>query len=109
MEIRCRKGDCSYNNGCSCTAKEIEVTRDACCSTYMADSVKQTLIIENGNLFEVSEELVAKNLRNVGLVCRATDCLYNRGRLCHANGISIIDETPETTSETAPCATYIER
>lgn len=113
MEIRCRKGDCAYNTGCSCSAKCVEVDKAADCKTYHRDELKKSLIIENGNLFEISEELVAKNLRNVPLTCRATNCLYNRGRLCHANGISIIDDfrgDPDGGTETcAPCATYIER
>jgi len=104
MEIRCRKGDCTYNNGCSCTAPSVEVDRDSDCQSYTCDELKKSLIIQNGNLFEISEELVAKNLRDVPLICRARHCLYNIDSKCNANGISIIDEDDD-----APCATYIER
>lgn len=104
MEIRCRKGDCTHNTGCSCMAKEIMVTRQGNCMTYQKDELKESLIIENGNLFEISSELVAKNLRNVPLKCRASNCLYNRSKECHANGIFIIDD-----ENLAECATFIER
>jgi len=106
MEIRCRKGDCSYNTGCSCNAKGIEVSKDADCCSYIKDELKHSLIIENGNLFEISEELVARNLRDVPLKCKSRNCLYNREQLCSANGISVIDECD---GQEAACATYIER
>ena len=105
MEIRCRKGDCTYNSGCSCTAKTISISKGADCESYQPDELKQSLMIQNGNLFEVSEELVARNLRNVPLECRARMCLYNRNNNeCWANGISVIDDEVD-----APCATFIER
>jgi len=85
-------------------AKEIMVTRQGNCMTYQKDELKESLIIENGNLFEISSELVAKNLRNVPLKCRASNCLYNRSKECHANGIFIIDD-----ENLAECATFIER
>ena len=102
MEIRCRKGDCAYNNGCSCNAKAIDVTRGIACETYIKDELKKSLIIQNGNLFEVSEELVARNLRNVHLKCMAKGCLYNQDTKCQANGISVIDNEDD-----AECATFI--
>jgi len=74
------------------------------CESYQSDELKKSLIIKNGNLFEISEELVAKNLRNVPLSCRARHCLYNKEMKCHANGISIIDDESD-----AECATFIER
>lgn len=104
MEILCRKTDCTYNTGCSCKANGIDVDRAFRCATFTKDDLKEALIIENGNLFEVSEELVPKNIRNVPLGCRARNCLYNREEKCYANGISIIDDSDE-----AECATYIER
>jgi len=85
-------------------AKSIEVSRETDCESYECDELKKSLIIENGNLFEISEELVAKNLRDVPLSCNARHCLYNRDRKCNANGISVIDEHGD-----APCTTYIER
>jgi len=104
MEIRCRKGDCKFNTGCSCGAGIIEVDRGHMCGTYCKDMLKESLIIQNGNLFEVSEELVAKHLKNVGLGCKARNCLFNREAMCYANGISVIGDEGD-----ACCATYIER
>ena len=104
MEIRCRKGDCTFNNGCSCMAKSVMVGKRGDCEAYDCDELKQNLIIENGNLFEISEELVARNLRDVSLGCMARSCLYNKEQKCYANGISVIDEDSD-----AQCATYIEK
>ncbi|MCL2846519.1 MAG: hypothetical protein FWE38_02395 [Firmicutes bacterium] len=84
-------------------AKLVSVGRKSNCESYMSDELKHNLIIENGNLFEISEELVARNLRNVPLACRARICLYNREGSCWANGISVIDD------DDAQCATFIER
>jgi len=104
MEIRCRKGDCTHNNGCSCLAKLVSVGKEGDCESYMCDELKQSLIIENGNLFEISQELVARHLRDVALTCRARTCIYNREQKCCANGIAVIDEDTD-----AQCATFIER
>ena len=104
MEIRCKKCDCSYNTGASCGADHIDVGGNADCETYNCDELKESLMVENGNLFEISEELVAKNMRNVPLNCRARDCLFNRLDKCYANGITVIDDDND-----AGCATFIER
>ncbi|MCL2570152.1 MAG: DUF1540 domain-containing protein [Firmicutes bacterium] len=104
MEIRCKKTDCAYNTGASCSAESIMVGGYADCETYSPDELKKSLIIKNGNLFEISEELVAKNTRNVPLSCRAKHCLFNRQSKCYANGITVIDDEDD-----AGCATFIER
>ena len=104
MEIRCRKGDCIHNTGASCMARDVLVDRRSKCSSYNSDPLKKNLIIQNGNLFEISEELVTKNLRDVPLNCRARICIYNNGGDCRANGIFVIEGDDD-----APCATFIER
>ena len=104
MEIRCKKCDCVFNTGTSCNAAHITVNDEGDCSTYCCDKLKQNLIIENGNLFEVSAELAPRNMRNVPLMCHATNCLFNRAKACYANGITVID-----SDDDAGCATFIER
>jgi len=65
-------------------------------------------MIENGNIFEVAEELVSKNIKDVPLACLARNCLYNKTGKCCANGITVIDsETAEY--EEAECATFIQK
>jgi hypothetical protein len=111
MEVRCRKGDCSFNTGCSCKAKGITIEREStACDTYDKDPIKKSLIIENGNIFEVTDkEVVAKNMRNVPLACEAKSCLYNKNAKCCANGITVIDgNNTETGREDAECATFVE-
>ena len=85
-------------------AKDVHVGKGVDCESYHRDELKNSLIIENGNLFEISEELVAKNMRNVPLACSARVCIYNKDEKCYANGISVIDDENE-----AVCATYIMR
>lgn len=108
MEIRCKKGDCKHNTGCSCEAASVEIARGTECNSYEKDEIKEELIIENGNIFEVAEELVSKNLKSVPLECRARDCLYNRKDECHANGITVIN-CDEDGDEEADCATFCEK
>jgi len=104
MEIRCRKGTCRFNNGCSCLADHVEVSKVACCNSFTPDPLKENVTVSNGNLFEISKELSPRNLRNVPLSCRSRNCLFNKETKCCANGIFVIDD-----EENAGCATYIER
>jgi len=108
MEIRCKKGNCKHNTGCSCSAKDVEISRGTECNSFVKDEIKDDLMIENGNIFEVAEELVPKNLKNVPLECRARNCLYNRQDMCHANGITVIN-TDDESDEEADCATFCEK
>ena len=104
MEIRCKKGNCKHNTGCSCSAKFVEINRGVACSSYQMDEIKENLMIENGNIFEIAENLVAKNLKDVPLECRVRNCLYNQQDKCHANGITVICGGDDD----ADCATFIE-
>jgi len=109
MEIRCRKCECVHNTGCSCRAKAVKICKDtADCETYSKDDLKESIIIENGNIFQVAEGLVAENTRNVPLVCSATECLFNKKENCIANGILVADTPPVTRGEGygACCATF---
>ena len=109
MEIRCKKGDCKHNTGCSCRAKGVEITRGTVsCNSYVKDDLKENLIIRNGNIFDIVDELVPANTHNVPLQCRQRNCLYNKSEKCCANGITVIEgETPDG-EEDAECATFIE-
>lgn len=109
MEIRCKKGDCTHNTGCSCRAKNIDIEKNtAACGSYVKDDLKENLIIRNGNLFDVADELVPGNTNNIPLDCHQRGCLYNKKEKCCANGITVIDgETPDG-KEDAECATFIE-
>jgi|GEM_PF-427504 len=109
MEIRCKKGDCKYNTGSSCSAKNLNIDRDtAACATYDKDEVKENIIIRNGNIFDVADKMAAKNTNNVPLGCQATQCLYNKNEECIANGITIIDGESSSSDQDASCATFVE-
>lgn len=109
MEIRCKKGNCHFNTGCACSAKTVEIDRGVTCNSYTPDKDKEDMTIENGNLFDVAEKMADKDLKNVPLACRATDCLYNHTEKCHANGITVTDGEQEKSSDCADCVTYIKR
>jgi hypothetical protein len=105
MEIRCKKMDCTFNNGCSCRADEVCIFRRGGCGTYKGNPAKRELLRGNPDIFELADELVPSRTKDVPLVCRAGVCLFNRGGYCRANGITVIDN--ETRS--ADCATFIEK
>ena len=108
MEIRCKKGDCEHNTGCSCDAKNIHIDCDnAACDTYTKDEVKENIIIENGNIFDVANDMAAKNTNNVPLKCDAKNCLYNHSEKCVANGITVIDNESSNCNADAACATFV--
>ena len=108
MEIRCKKGDCTYNTGCSCAAKHVDIDKNTAeCKTYNCDPVKHNIVIENGNIFDVADQMVAKNTNNVPLDCDATSCLYNNDKKCVANGITVTDDIKD--QDTACCVTYIKK
>ena len=104
MEIRCKKENCEYNTGCSCKAHSIAVDRAHSCCTYTPSPLKQNLIDQNGNIFEVAENKVQNHLRNVPLTCTARTCLFNKEEKCQANGISVIDG--DQGEQEAGCATF---
>jgi hypothetical protein len=106
MEIRCRKTDCHFNNGCSCNAKKINIYRCGTCGSYECDEEKKEKIKNNPNFFEFAEELTPANTNNVPLTCKAAICLFNHTGICRANGISIVDDDGHNLAE---CATFIER
>ena len=103
MEIRCKKEDCKHNTGCSCRASSIEIDRIHHCDSYVKNPIKQRLMQDNGNIFEVAEEMVPHHLKNIPLECVAKNCLYNKTELCHANGITVVED-----SNCADCATFCE-
>jgi hypothetical protein len=106
MEIRCRKLDCTYNNGCSCRADKVDVFRCAVCGTYKSSPRKREQLKDSPNIFELAEELVPSKTLDVPLTCSAGLCLFNRSGYCRANGISVIDNPDRNRAD---CATYIEK
>jgi hypothetical protein len=105
MEIRCKKMDCTFNNGCSCQAREVSVFRCARCGTYKSNPSKRELLRGNPDIFELADDLVPSKTKDVPLCCQAGACLFNRGGYCRANGISVIDND----GSRADCATFIEK
>lgn len=108
MEIRCKKGDCSYNTGTSCKAPSVKIENDtAACETYNPDAAKDNPVIKDGNLFSVSQTLPSRNTNNVPLKCKAKRCLFNKSEKCVANGITVIDSESSANHEDASCGTFI--
>jgi hypothetical protein len=109
MEIRCRKGNCVHNTGCSCRAKAVKICKTtAKCETFEHDSAKPAVTIEKGNMFRAAKKLPAKNTKNVPLTCDATDCLFNKQKSCVANGIHVVDDGATDAKLGASCATFVE-
>jgi len=109
MEIRCRKGDCVHNTGCSCRAEAVKICKTTAeCETFKKDDIKSQILVENGNIFEVAKELEPVNTRNVPLTCTTTSCLFNKHENCTANGIVVTDDIAGVTDCGACCSTYCE-
>ena len=110
MEIRCKKGNCEFNTGCSCKAKKVDISNGtAACTTYTKDPNKNNIVIENGNLFDAAKGMPAKNTLNVPLQCAAIRCIYNKTEKCIANGILVIDDQTSSCDAEAACATFVEK
>jgi hypothetical protein len=103
-EIKCKKETCEYNTGCSCCAGCVTIDRGTHCNSFVENPLKEELTEAHGHIFQVPDKKVKRNIKNVPLNCTATSCLFNKDKLCQANGITVIDE-----EQKADCATYCEK
>jgi len=84
----------------------VEIDRKVTCKSYEPDKVKVDRTIKKGNMFDVAKDMADVNLKSVPLDCMATECLYNREKKCHANGITVTDDLK---ADCADCVTYIKK
>ena len=93
MDLKCKKMNCKYNNGCACMSRCIKVARNCECSTFelseKLDDVQRQDISKD--MFEVAPEIHPfRHNRDMSIECSA-ECLFNREGICKSNGISVMN------------------
>lgn len=103
MDIKCRKTSCKFNNAYTCVAKGIDIGKCEECQTFSPDPDKGHDF--SRNLFEADTEDYAnsRHIKEVALFCQKGECLFNHSGICHANGITVLDEGKGLTA----CGTFI--
>ena len=93
MDLKCKKMNCKYNDGCACMSKDIKVSRRCECETFIkADNIdeKQRQDISR-DMFEVAPDLHPfRHNKDVNIECSA-DCLFTKEGFCKSNGISVMN------------------
>ena len=95
FDLKCKREGCIYNSYCNCNAHHIDVDKKTDCITYTPS--------ENPNKKEedkIPHKLVRKDTK---VTCKA-DCLFNDGKKCLANGITVA-----TNRNNPACQTYMPR
>lgn len=102
MDIRCRKTDCKYNELLTCNANKIIIDDNFGCKSYerVADKAKDI----SKQIFSQTPEIADyRHNKDMCLQCKA-DCLFNKSKICIANGITINDVKNEPE-----CITYMKK
>ncbi|MBQ4049297.1 MAG: DUF1540 domain-containing protein [Clostridia bacterium] len=98
-DIKCGLKTCKFNKGYGCTAKQISVSKNADCTTYVAKSGTRTSDFEAGTDFAKSNFSV-----DTAVGCQA-DCVFNKQGSCAAVGITVMSED----SSNAGCLTFLKK
>lgn len=103
-DLKCSLKDCRYNQGFSCIARDINISDEAECTDYKVSEKKVA-----DRMFEIGSEMGKPDFSvDTGIVCKADNCLFNRGNHCTANGITVLGNNDDYT-EKADCATFTPR
>lgn len=102
MDIRCRKTNCIYNNKFTCKAKEILINKSIVCSTYKKGDKDEP--DTSKTMFEKTPQYAPqRDSKTLKIGCK-TDCIFNMGGECIANGITVND-----LKECPYCMTYLSK
>lgn len=95
FDLKCKREGCTYNDCCNCRASHIDVNKKTNCTTYTPSN--------NPNKSEVDKIPHRLIREDTKVTCKA-NCLFNDGKKCCANGITVC------TADTTPsCQTYMPR
>lgn len=99
-ELKCTVQTCVHNKQFLCDLDKIQVggnhatsPTETCC-----DSFKERKGDTYSNISESASEIT-------NIVCEARECMYNRGKECHAGKISV-EGSNACKSEGTECATF---
>ena len=96
-DLKCRMKNCRYNKGYCCCAKQIDVTEETDCSTYLPEEGA------NRSLFEAGSDFVKSDYSVDTKVSCGAKCIFNRAGTCIANGITVMGDG----NNDATCLTFI--
>ncbi len=85
FDLKCKRVGCEYNEGCNCTAKEVEFASNTDCKTYKPSKEKEKNI---GHIEEVEKIGQPPMRKNISVGCEA-ECIFNSNCTCTANGITV--------------------
>ena len=95
FDLKCKREGCKFNDCLNCNASHIEVDKKTDCVTYTPSTDPRKREED-----KIPHRLIRKDTK---VTCKA-NCLFNDGKKCLANGISV------QTSDSAPsCQTYMPR
>ncbi len=98
-DLKCGLRECVYNRAYSCTAKQILVEKSTDCATFRRDETKRS------KAFEAAEDFAARDFSVDTHVKCGADCMFNKDKVCHANGITVMGDHKKD----AMCLTYIQK
>jgi len=96
-DLKCGMSACVRNKAYSCVAKTIRVSGRTDCKTYTPSEEKRRSLMEAGEDFATRNYSVDTEVK-----CDAK-CVFNRDRVCYANGITVMSGK----SADALCFTFI--
>ena len=104
MDIRCRRTICTHNKGHTCFSCCVNIDQCAYCKSF---EKRQTADVDDldfsKKMFEVAPEYSNfRHIKNVALTCNATKCVFNKDKVCMANGITVVEDNKKSC-----CATYL--
>jgi len=82
-DLKCGLSECIYNRNFCCNAKKIQVGETTDCESFEPSSERRSA------LFELGEDFATRDYTVDTFVECAADCLFNKGNVCSANGITV--------------------
>ena len=99
MNLKCKEVRCEYNKNLACLAGEIQVKKDTVCNTFLPHKETSEKNYKKRIFKEENETDIMPHERSVGVECQAK-CIFNHKKLCHANGITIMQDQPQPLCQT---------
>lgn len=104
MDVVCRKYSCVYNDRAKCSRDNLMVSHGANCGDISVNENKQ---VEDVSRFMFDHEpdiAPYHHCRNMNIMCKTEDCIFNKSGECFSNGIFVGSEIDD-----APCNSFVPR
>ena len=104
MDVMCRKYSCIYNEKAKCNRKNLNVNKSADCADLEIDKTKIVSDVSR-DMFEHEPDVAPyHHCKTMNIMCKATDCIFNKSGECFSNGIFVGSEKVH-----APCNSFVEK